>query len=164
MGIASNSKPTEYMRVVVALTHICTCRPTQKSNTHTWRYTHVPTCTLYRKGTSIRQAPIFRHLRALQKSPRKFIIWMNELWHTACCWFPTSSNMLILPSQFWQIRFESCWLHCSKCRITGAFTVNYTLAHTHTLYWHTNALTFFLESPVLWKGVKLRHIPILNPI
>ena len=37
--------------------------------------------------------------------------------YTACCWFPTSSNILILPSQFWQIRFESCWLHCSKCRI-----------------------------------------------
>ena len=33
----------------------------------------------YRKGTSNRQAPVFRHLRALQKSPWKFIIWMNEL-------------------------------------------------------------------------------------
>ena len=33
----------------------------------------------YRKGTSIRQAPVFRHLRALRKSPWKFIIWMNEL-------------------------------------------------------------------------------------
>ena len=42
--------------------------------------------------------------------------WMNYN-HTACCWFPTSSNIIILPSQFWQIRFESCWLHCSKCRI-----------------------------------------------
>ena len=31
----------------------------------------------YRKGTSIRQAPVFRHLRALQKSPWKFIIWIN---------------------------------------------------------------------------------------
>ena len=31
--------------------------------------------------------------------------------------FSTSSNTLILPSQFWQIRFESYWLHCSKCRI-----------------------------------------------
>ena len=37
--------------------------------------------TLYRKDTSIRQAPVFRHLRALRKSPWKFIIWMNEL-HT----------------------------------------------------------------------------------
>ena len=42
--------------------------------------------------------------------------WMNYN-STACCWFPTSSNILILPSQFWQIRFESYWLHCSKCRI-----------------------------------------------
>ena len=33
----------------------------------------------YRKGTSIQQAPVFRHLRALRKSPWKFIIWMNEL-------------------------------------------------------------------------------------
>ena len=42
--------------------------------------------------------------------------WMNYN-YTACCWFPTSSNILILPSQFWQIRFESYCLHCSKCRI-----------------------------------------------
>ena len=35
----------------------------------------------------------------------------------------TSSNILILPSQFCQIRFESCWLHCSKCRILFSFTV-----------------------------------------
>ena len=42
--------------------------------------------------------------------------WMNYN-YTSCCWFPASSNILILPSQFWQIRFESCWLHCSKCRI-----------------------------------------------
>ena len=33
----------------------------------------------YRKGTSIQQAQVFRHLRALLKSPWKFIIWMNEL-------------------------------------------------------------------------------------
>ena len=43
--------------------------------------------------------------------------WITLYNYTACCWFPTSSNILILPSQFWQIRFESCWLHCSKCRI-----------------------------------------------
>ena len=71
----------------------------------------------YRKGTSIRQAPVFRHLRALRKSPWKLLSgWMNYN-YTVCCWFPTSSITLILPSQFWQIRFESCWLHCSKCRI-----------------------------------------------
>ena len=43
--------------------------------------------------------------------------------YTACCWFPTSSNILILPSQFWQIKFESYWLRCSKCRILVFFTV-----------------------------------------
>ena len=58
---------------------------------------------------------------ALLESPWKFIIWMNEFYYTACCWFPTSSNILILPSQFWQIRFESYWLHCSKCRILVLF-------------------------------------------
>ena len=43
--------------------------------------------------------------------------WMNYN-YTACCWFPTSSNIVILPSQFWQIRFERLhWLHCWKCRI-----------------------------------------------
>ena len=54
--------------------------------------------------------------------------WMNYN-YTACCWFPTSSNILILPSQFWQIRFESCWLHCSKCRILVLlryFCIRYT--------------------------------------
>ena len=42
--------------------------------------------------------------------------WINY-YYTACCWFPTSNNIFILPSQFWQIRYESYWLHCSKCRI-----------------------------------------------
>ena len=65
----------------------------------------------YRKGNSIRQAPVFRHLRAFRKSPWKFIIWMMNYNYAACCWFPTSNNILILSSQFWQIRFESCWLH-----------------------------------------------------
>ena len=79
---------------------------------------------MYRKGTSFRQAPVFRHLRALLKFKCEILkahgSFLSE-WmiynYTACCWFPTSSNILILPSQFWQIRFESCWLHCSKCRI-----------------------------------------------
>ena len=43
--------------------------------------------------------------------------WMNYNNYTACCWFPTSNNILILPSQFWQISFESYWLHYSKCWI-----------------------------------------------
>ena len=43
-------------------------------------------------------------------------LWMNYN-YTACCWFPASSNILILPSLFWQIEFESYWFPCSKCRI-----------------------------------------------
>ena len=39
----------------------------------------IPSEIKYRKGTSIRQAPVFWHLRALRKSPWKFIIWMNEI-------------------------------------------------------------------------------------
>ena len=31
--------------------------------------------------------------------------WMNYN-YTACCWFPTSSNILTLPSQIWQIRLK----------------------------------------------------------
>ena len=45
--------------------------------------------------------------------------------YTACWWFPTSPNILILPSLFWQIRFESYWLHCSKCRILVLLGYNY---------------------------------------
>ena len=48
--------------------------------------------------------------------------WLNYN-YTVCCLFPTSSSILILPSQFWQIRFESYWLHCSKCRILVFLTV-----------------------------------------
>ena len=55
--------------------------------------------------------------------------WINY-YYTACCWFPTSSNICILPSQFWQIRFESYWLHCSKCRILVLLRyVNYTFIY-----------------------------------
>ena len=58
-----------------------------------------------------------RSLRALWKAHGSLLYgWMNYN-YTACCWFSTSSNILILPSQFWQIWFESYWLHCSKCRI-----------------------------------------------
>ena len=40
---------------------------------------HIEITIFYRKGTSIRQAPVFRHLRALRKNPWKFINFMNEL-------------------------------------------------------------------------------------
>ena len=69
----------------------------------------------YHKGTSIWQAPVFRQPRSITEKPMEVLLsgWMNYN-YTACCWFPTSSNILILPSQLWQIRFESCWLHCSN--------------------------------------------------
>ena len=72
----------------------------------------------YRKGTSIRQAPVFGAASEHCGKTHGSLLsgWMNYN-YTACCWFPMSSNILILPSQFWQIRFESFWLHCSKCRI-----------------------------------------------
>ena len=66
--------------------------------------------------------------------------WMNYN-YTACCWFPTSSNILILPSQFWKIRFESCWLHCSKCRILVLLRYMvciYCLEEVHTYKLHVN--------------------------
>ena len=67
--------------------------------------------------------------------------WMNYN-YTACCWFPTSSNILILPSQFWQIRFESCWLHCSKCRILVLLRYKIKL---HTVF------------PFAFCGKKIQH-------
>ena len=58
----------------------------------------------------------------------------NELWLNCMllvCY--PSSNILILPSQFWQIRFESYWLHCKhthfKVPNTGAFTVQWLLLY-----------------------------------
>ena len=73
--------------------------------------------SIYRKGTIIRQAPVFRHLEHYGKAHGSLLSgWMNYN-YIACCWFPTSSNIFILPSQFWQISYESYWLHCSKCRI-----------------------------------------------
>ena len=53
-------------------------------------------CNMYRKGTSIQQAPVFRHLRALRKSPSKFIIitlHVAGILHPAICeYFHHSSN------------------------------------------------------------------------
>ena len=80
--------------------------------------------------------------------------WMNY-YYTDCCWFPTSSNILILPSQFWQIKFKSCWLHCSECRILVLlrYMVIKTMSSTKSLWkcmvcvstkahwnWHTTHL------------------------
>ena len=70
------------------------------------------------------RAPVFGRYqfsapRSIREKPME-VYYLDEWiikFYTACCWFPTSSNILIFPSQFWQIRFESYWLHCSKCRI-----------------------------------------------
>ena len=61
--------------------------------------------------------------------------WINYN-YTVCRWFPTSSNILILLSQFWQIRFESYWLHCSKCRIL--VFLRYIVLHVCPLYVFTS--------------------------
>ena len=68
-----------------------------------------------RNSTSIRQAPVFRHLRALRKRPME-VYYLDEwiIITLDVAGFLHPRNILILPSQFWQIRFESCWLHCSK--------------------------------------------------
>ena len=68
--------------------------------------------------------------------------------YTACCWFPSSSNIIILPSQFWQIRFESYWLHCSKCRIL--VPLRYSLLRHHTRH-----RAVFL-SPQIEQGWRIR--------
>ena len=77
----------------------------------------------YRTGTSIRQAPVFRHLRALRKSPWKFIIWMNELW--LYCMLLVSyiqqyfnTSITVLTNQFWKLLIA-----LFKVPNTGAFTV-----------------------------------------
>ena len=76
--------------------------------------------------------------------------WMNY-YYTACCWFPTSSNILILPSQFWQIRFESCWLHCSKCRILVLLRYLYP----KNIFWYVKGTQF--RSPLHHHSVKNMH-------
>ena len=86
------------------------------------------TCTVglsNSKGTSIRQAPVFRHLeQSITEKPWKFIIQMNEV-YTACCWFPTSSNILILPSSITVLTNQVWKLLIPLFNVpnTGAFTV-----------------------------------------
>ena len=65
--------------------------------------------------------------------------WMNYN-YTACCWFPTSSNILILPSQFWQIRFDSCWLYCSKCQILVLLWYIRLISKSLCIIWGTGSL------------------------
>ena len=71
----------------------------------------IPQGQQYLAGTRI------QHLKAFWKSSWNFIIWMNELWLHCMLLVSYIQQCFIHLSQFWQIRFESYWLHCSKCRI-----------------------------------------------
>ena len=83
----------------------------------------VYTCS-YRKGTSIRQAPVFRHLGALRKSPWTFIIWMNEL-QLHCMLLVSyiqqyfNTSITVLTNQVWKLLIALL-----KMPNTGAFTVH----------------------------------------
>ena len=85
-----------------------------------YRYVHKKT---YRKGTSIRQAPVFRHLRALPKRPWNFILWMNKL--LLHCMLLVSyiqqyfyTSITVLTNQVWKLPIARF-----KVPNTGAFTV-----------------------------------------
>ena len=70
--------------------------------------------------------------------------------YTACCWFPTSRNILILPSQFWQIGFESYWSHCSKCRILVLLLYFPIQAIAH--FSRHTALPSCVQPILIWRG------------
>ena len=64
---------------------------------------------LYRKGTSIRQAPVFSAPPSINGKAHGSLLsgWMNYN-YTACCWFPTSSNtfntsITVLTNQVWKL-------------------------------------------------------------
>ena len=75
--------------------------------------------------------------------------WMNYN-YTARCLCPTSSNILILPSQFWQIRFESCWLHCSKCWIL--VFLRYLNCHTLVYFIFTEKYPMLALKHIIFPG------------
>ena len=85
--------------------------------------------------------------------------WMNYN-YTACCWFPTPSNILILPSQFWQIRFECYWSCCSKCQIPVFLWYKiktlseFTNEKTSWMYMYTIALMDYGIQQKLWDCTK----------
>ena len=85
--------------------------------------------------------------------------WMNY-YYTACCWFPTSSNILIRPSQFWQIRFESYWSHYSKCWILVLLRYHYILSVIE--FFNTIPMEFHWKYFILvkrnMKGISGMHL------
>ena len=111
---------------------------------------------LYRKGTSIRQAPVFRHLRALRKSPWKFIIWMNEL--LLHCMLLVSymqqyfnTSITVLTNQGWKLLIA-----LFKVPNTGAFTVH---VHVHVFklcYKYMYMFTYIYMCSSMYSGTSLR--------
>ena len=104
------------------------------------------------------RAPVFGRHQFFGTSEHYITGWMN--YDTACCWFPTSSNILILQSQFWQIRFESCWLYCPKCRILVLLRYLYGVNYPHTIWSECNSHSPHLDytswalhfSGLIWKS------------
>ena len=91
---------------------------------------------MYCKGSSIRQEPVFRHLRVLRKNPWKLIIWMNEL--KLHCMLLVSyiqqyfnSFITVLTNWVWKLLIA-----LFKVPNTGAFTVHLLvkkITHASTL-------------------------------
>ena len=79
----------------------------------------------YRKGTSIWQAPVFWPHQSIAEKPMEVYHldeWIIIALHVAGFLY-TSSNILILPLQFSQIRFKTLPIALFKVPNTGAFTV-----------------------------------------
>ena len=86
---------------------------------------------MYRKGTNFRQAQFCGTSEHYGKAQGRFIIWMNELFYTACCWFSTSSNIFnasitVLTNQ--GVEVTDCtvqsveyWCFYGTCRRTSPF-------------------------------------------
>ena len=80
---------------------------------------------LYRKGTRIRQATSFSAPQSITEKTHGSLLtlWMND--NYTCMLLVSYIQQCFSTSirQFWQIGFESYWLHCFKVPNTGAFTV-----------------------------------------
>ena len=155
-GEACRGLPSECMlgndaRGVPRLTPTPRGRPSVTSYAYgllKWNYTYIVGKMLRFRYCTVR-APVFDRHQFFGTSEHYgkthgslVTLWMNYN-YTACCGFPTSTNILILPSQFWQIGFESYCLYCSKCRILhGAFTVLTFATQVHKCR-HCNRISVF---------------------
>ena len=85
--------------------------------------------------------------------------WMNYN-YTACCWFPTSSNISIHQSQFWQIRFESdftvpsaeYWCSYGTCKLDKKFKEDMDEIGNFHNFQQNISWTFSMN---IWKWVSL---------